>query len=65
MLLSHGRIPQAGVRSIDRGEDDITVRLEPKEGESFDPSQIAVCLEYVTAQGSPPSEDPGPERAGR
>ncbi len=51
--------------SIDRGEDDITVRLERKEGESFDLSQIAVCLEYVTAHGSPPGEDPGPERAGR
>jgi hypothetical protein len=44
--------------SIDRGEDDITVRLEPKEGESFDLSQIAVCLEYVTAHGSPPRRAP-------
>ena len=51
--------------SIDRGEDDITVRLEPREGESLDLSQIAVCLDYVTAQGSPTGEDPDPERAGR
>ena len=50
--------------SIDRGQDDITVRLEPKEGESFDLSQIAACLDYVTAQGSPTGEDPDPERAG-
>jgi len=50
--------------SIDRGEDDITVRLEPKEGESFDLSHIAVCLDYVAAQGSSTGEDPGPERAG-
>ena len=51
--------------SIDRGEDDITVRLEPREGESFDLSQIAVCLDYVTAQGSSTGEHPDPQRAGR
>ena len=50
--------------SIDRGEDDITVRLEPREGESFDLSQIAVCLDYVTARGSSTGEDPDPPRAG-
>ena len=49
--------------SVDRGEDGITVRLEPKAGESFDLSQVAVCLDYVTAQGSPTGEDRNPERA--
>ena len=49
--------------SVDRGEDGITVRLEPKAGESFDLSQVAVCLDYVTAQVSPTGEDPNPERA--
>jgi hypothetical protein len=47
--------------SIEQGEDDITLRLEPKEGESFDLAQITACLDYTTAQGSPIAEDPNPE----
>jgi hypothetical protein len=47
--------------SIEQGEDYITLRLEPKEGESFDLSQIAACLDYTAAEASPTGEDP--ERA--
>jgi hypothetical protein len=38
--------------SVEAGEDDITLRLEPKQGESFDLSEIAACLDYTTAQVS-------------
>jgi hypothetical protein len=49
--------------SIEQGEDDITLRLEPKDGASFDLAQITACLDYTTAEGSPTAEDPDPERA--
>lgn len=43
--------------SIEQREDDITLRLEPKKGESFDLSQIAACLDYTTARASATGED--------
>ena len=45
--------------SIAVGEDDIALRLEPKEGESFDLSEIAACLDYTTAQASQAEEGIG------
>ena len=43
--------------SIEQREDDITLRLEPKEGESFDLSQIAACLDDTAARASATGED--------
>lgn len=45
--------------SIAVGEDDITLRLEPKEGESFDLSEIAACLDHTTAQACGADEATG------
>jgi hypothetical protein len=45
--------------SIAVGEDDITLRLEPKEGEAFDFSEIAACLDYTTTQVTGADEAPG------
>ena len=35
---------------VEQGEDLIRLRLEPKPGEIFDTSEIAVCLDYTTAK---------------
>lgn len=37
---------------VQRGEDDIQLRLEPKPGEKFDVSEIAACLDYTTAKAT-------------
>lgn len=33
---------------VERGEDTISLRLQPKPGEKFDTSEIAACLDYTT-----------------
>jgi hypothetical protein len=48
--------------SIEQREDDITLRLEPEEGESFDLSQIAACLDYTAAKASTTGEDTEPAK---
>lgn len=37
---------------IEASEDAIRLRLEPIEGEKFDLSEIAACLDYTTAKAT-------------
>lgn len=38
--------------NIERSQDEIRLRLEPKPGEKFDLSEIAACLDYTTAKAN-------------
>ena len=41
---------------VDSDERQITIRLEPVEGERFDTNEIAACLDYTIVQTEQPAE---------
>jgi hypothetical protein len=38
---------------VERGEDAITLKLEPKPGERFDTAELANCLEHTIGKSRP------------
>jgi hypothetical protein len=50
---------------IEQGKDLIRLRLQLRPGERLDTSQVAACLDYTTATGSPSREASRPKGSSR